>query len=94
MVVALLLRSRLGPLPSPLARRFDGGLFVLLPGFGHLGGERVVGVGGAEEGLDGEEDGADLEGGGPVVCFAQALRLANGSEVVRICLCHFILGVF
>ena len=30
--------------------------------------ERVVGVGGAEEGLDGEQDGADLERGGPFVC--------------------------
>jgi hypothetical protein len=54
--------------PRPLPRRLDGGGLILLPALGDVGGERVVGVGGAEEGLDGEEDGADLQGGGPVAC--------------------------
>lgn len=63
----LLLWLRAGVLLRPLAGSLDGSFFVFLPGFGNFGSERVVWVGGAEEGLDGEEDGADLEGGGPVV---------------------------
>jgi len=55
-----------GILLRPLLGRGDGGILVLLPALGHVVGERVVRVGGAEEGLDGEEDCADLEGGGPV----------------------------
>lgn len=65
---ALLLRGfGGGVLLRPLAGGLDGSFLVLLPGFGDFGGERVVGIGCAEEGLDGEEDGADLEGGGPVI---------------------------
>lgn len=48
---------------GPFSRRRDGGLLVLLPALGNVGGEGVVRVGGTEEGLDGEEDGPDLEGG-------------------------------
>lgn len=81
LLLAFLLPNRLGVLLGPLARRLDGGLFVLLPGLGDFGGEWVVGVGGAKEGLDGEEDGADLEGGGPVVCAVGGSRLANGPAV-------------
>lgn len=70
----LLRRSGCGVLLGPLAGGRDGGLLVLLPGLGDLGSERVIGVGRTEERLDGEEDGADLEGGGPVVCSgAQSL---------------------
>lgn len=50
----------------PLPRRRDSGGLILLPALGDIGCERVVGVGGTEEGLDGEEDGADLEGWRPV----------------------------
>jgi hypothetical protein len=50
----------------PLPRRRDGGGLVLLPALGDIGGERVVGVGGTEEGLDREEDGADLQSWRPV----------------------------
>lgn len=44
----------------------DGRLLVLLPPLGDVVGERVVGVGGAEKGLDAQEDSSDLEGGRPV----------------------------
>lgn len=66
--VLLLLLLRGGIFLRPLASGLDGSFLVFFPGFGDFSGERVVGVGGAEEGLDGEEDGADLKGGGPVVC--------------------------
>lgn len=52
---------------GPLAGGRDGGLLVFFPGLGDLGSQRVVWVGRAEERLDGEKNGADLEGGGPVV---------------------------
>ena len=35
--------------------------------------ERVVGVGRRKEGLDGEEDGTDLESWGPLVCRKDAV---------------------
>jgi hypothetical protein len=54
--------GRAGILGSPFLGRGDSRLLVLLPALGHIGGEGVVGVGGAEQGLDGEKDGADLEG--------------------------------
>lgn len=50
----------------PLPRGRDGGGLILLPALSNIRGERVVGVWRTEEGLDGEEDGADLEGWGPV----------------------------
>jgi len=53
---------------GPLLGRGDGRLLILFPALGDVGGEGVVGVGGAEQGLDGEEDGPDLQRGGPVVC--------------------------
>lgn len=65
--VLLLLLLWGGVFLRPLASGFDGGLFVFFPGFGDFGGERVVGVGGAEEGLNGEEDGTDLKGRRPVI---------------------------
>ncbi len=52
---------------GPLLGRGDGRLLILFPALGDVGGEGVVGVGGAEQGLDGEEDGPDLQRGGPVV---------------------------
>lgn len=36
--------------------------------FRHIRGERVIGVGSAQEGLDREEYGANLKGRGPFVC--------------------------
>lgn len=56
----------------PLPCRRDGGGLILLPALGDVGGERVVGVGSTEECLDGEKDGADLEGWRPVA-FRDAL---------------------
>ena len=50
----------------PLPRRRDGGGLILLPALSDIGGEWVVRIGGAEEGLDGKEDGADLESWRPV----------------------------
>lgn len=52
---------------SPLLGRLDGRGLVILPALGNVVGERVIGIGSAEEGLDREEDSADLESGGPVV---------------------------
>lgn len=65
--VLLLWLLRGGIFLRPLTSGFDGSFLVFLPGFGDFGSERIVGVGGAEEGLDGEEDGADLKSRGPVV---------------------------
>ena len=45
-------------------------------------GERVVGVGGAEQGLDGEKNGADLQGRRPVAWVAADLSARCGGEVV------------
>lgn len=52
---------------SPLLGRLNRCGLVVLPALGNVVGERVVGVGSTEEGLDREEDSADLESGGPVV---------------------------
>lgn len=52
---------------SPLPSCLNGSGLVVLPALGNIVGERVVGIGSTEEGLDREEDSADLEGGGPVV---------------------------
>lgn len=38
----------------PLSRRRDGGGLILLPALGDIRGERVIWVGGTEEGLNGE----------------------------------------
>lgn len=59
--------SRLGVLDCPLLGRRNSSLLVLFPALGDVGSQRVVGVGSAEEGLDGEEDGSDLQSGRPVV---------------------------
>jgi len=50
----------------PLSSCFNRRLFILLPFLRHFGSQRVIGIWCAEESLDGEEDGADLEGRGPV----------------------------
>ena len=55
------------PLAGPLLGLCNGSLLVLLPCLGDVVGERVVGVGRAEERLDREEDGADLQRWGPLV---------------------------
>jgi hypothetical protein len=52
---------------SPLLGGLNGRGLVILPALGNVVGERVVGIGSTEEGLDREEDSADLESGGPVV---------------------------
>lgn len=52
---------------SPLLGGLNGRGLVILPALGNIVGERVVGIGSTEEGLDREEDGADLKRGGPVV---------------------------
>lgn len=72
--VLLLRLLRGGIFLRPLTSGLDGSFLVFLPGFSDFGCERVVGVGGAKEGLDGEEDGADLKCGRPVV-YRQELRL-------------------
>lgn len=52
---------------SPLLGRLNSRRLIVLPTLGNIVGERVVGVGSAEEGLDRKEDSANLESGGPVV---------------------------
>lgn len=52
---------------SPLLRCLDSSGLILFPTLSNVVGEWVIGVRGTEKGLDGEEDGADLQGGGPVV---------------------------
>lgn len=52
---------------SPLSRFLDGAIGVGLPEVRDLLVQGVVEVGGREEGLDGEEDGSNLEGGAPLV---------------------------
>ncbi len=52
--------------PSPFSSGCDSSFLVLLPPFCDFGRKGVVGVGGAEEGLDREEDSTDLESWGPV----------------------------
>lgn len=60
-------------LGGPLLGCRDGSLLILLPALGNIGSKRVVGVRGTKKGLDGEKDGTDLEGGGPVVCNGSSL---------------------
>lgn len=56
-----------GVLLRPLATDALCVLLVLLVVLRDVGRERVVGVGCAEERLDGQEDGADLQGWRPLV---------------------------
>lgn len=58
--------SSLGVLLRPLLSCGDGLCLILLPRLGNVVGERIVWVGCAEQSLDGEEDGADLQGRRPV----------------------------
>jgi len=51
---------------SPLLGRRNSSRLILNPLLRNIRGKRVVGIWGSEQGLDGEEDGADLESGGPV----------------------------
>jgi hypothetical protein len=62
------LRLWLRVLLCPLPRRCDGRRLVLLPALGDIGSEGVIGVGGAEEGLDREQNRPDLQRRRPVVC--------------------------
>lgn len=62
----VILRSRLGILLSPLSGSLDSGVLVLFPSLGDVVGERVIGVGCTEQGLDGKQDSADLQGRRPV----------------------------
>jgi hypothetical protein len=63
---------------GPLSRRGDGGGLILLPALGDVRGEWVVGVWGTEKSLDGEEDGADLEGWGPVAFCRVSILVYGG----------------
>lgn len=66
-----------GELGGPLLGRGNRCLFVLLPALGYVGSKRVVGVGGTQEGLNGEENGSDLERGRPVVCRGRGDSLSG-----------------
>jgi hypothetical protein len=65
----------LGVLGCPVACCLDGSVLVLLPALGDIVGEWIIGIRCAEECLDGEEDGADLEGGRPVACVCALVCL-------------------
>lgn len=54
--------------PSPLPCRLNRSGLIVLPPLGNIVVKGIIGVGGAEQGLDRQEDRADLEGWGPVVC--------------------------
>jgi hypothetical protein len=49
-------------LSSPIAGGLDGSILIFLPSLCNVVCEGVVRVGGAEEGLDGEENRSDLQG--------------------------------
>jgi len=66
MIVKICRGLLLGVLGCPVACCLDSSVLVLLPALGDIVGKWIVGVRCAEECLDGEEDGADLEGGRPV----------------------------
>jgi hypothetical protein len=61
----------------PFLSRGDGLGLVFFPCLGDIVGERVVWVWRAEESLDGEEDGADLEGRRPVAYLVSRARQAT-----------------
>lgn len=65
----------------PVFRRRDSSWLVLLPSFRNVGCERIIWIWGAEESLDGEEDGSNLEGWGPVAC---AHRLAHIKQILDV----------
>lgn len=52
--------------PGPLSSSRNSSWLILLPSLRHLWCKRIIGVRRAEESLDREEDGSDLEGWGPV----------------------------
>ena len=52
-----------GPFLGPL----DGTLLVSFPGIGNLLVQGIIQVGQGHQGLDGQEDGSDLKGWGPLV---------------------------
>lgn len=60
-------KSLLGVLLGPELGLGDGRVLVLLPSLGDVIRERVVGVGRAEERLDGQQDRPDLQRGRPLV---------------------------
>lgn len=50
----------LGVLSSPVACGLNGSVLVFFPALSDVVGEWIIGIRGAEECLDGEENGADL----------------------------------
>ena len=62
---------------SPLSRGLYRGGLIILPRLGDIGRQRIVWVGGTEESLDGQQDRADLEGGGPVICHLVSISLLD-----------------
>lgn len=60
--------SGLSVLLRPLLGRGDGFALVFLPRLRNIVCERIVGVWSAKESLNGQENGADLEGRRPVAC--------------------------
>lgn len=56
-----------GGLCIAVGRDIDSPLLVLLVVFGDVVGERIVWVGRGEQSLDGEQDGSNLKGRGPLV---------------------------
>lgn len=71
----------LSVLASPFFRGSNSFGLVLLPVFGNVVCQRIVGVGGTEEGLYREQDGTDLERGRPLVL--QNIK-ADSSELVNV----------
>lgn len=60
------LPSRLSILLGPLPRGLNGSVLVLFPSLGDIVGERVIGIGCTEQGLDGEQDSTNLQSRRPV----------------------------
>lgn len=61
----------LGILLRPLLGGIDSLCLVFLPRLGDIVGKGIVGVGSTKESLNGEEDGTNLQCGGPVACPCQ-----------------------
>lgn len=52
---------------GPLFRRLDGRGLIILPTLGNVVGERIVGIRGSEQSLNGQKNCANLQSGRPVV---------------------------
>lgn len=64
--MAISLPSRLSILLGPLSCGLNGGILILFPSLGNIVGERVIGVGCTEQGLNGEKDSTDLQSRRPI----------------------------